>query len=110
MRLRMRPKTYAAAFHSVREPLQIVFERVEIDDQRRGVDLVEAHADLGGWAHGHRRSPILKLRRRLAQQAGKCNTAGAKENIWEGEHGWDGGDSVLRGGDSARKPADRPVA
>jgi hypothetical protein len=43
-----------AAFDALREAPQIALERVEIDDQGRGVDLIEAHADFGGRARRHR--------------------------------------------------------
>src|SRR5947207_14945086 len=54
MRLGVRPEAHAAAFHALGEPPQIALEGVEIDDQCRGVDLIEAHADLGGRARRHR--------------------------------------------------------
>src|SRR5437868_8777661 len=74
MRLGVRPEAHAAAFDALGEPPQIALEGVEIDDQCRGVDLIEAHADLGGWARRHRSSPALGDRRRLAHGLGKCNT------------------------------------
>ena len=55
----MRPQPDTAALHPVGEAAQIALERVEIDQQRRGVDLVERHADFGGRAGGH----VGKLRR-----------------------------------------------
>src|SRR5438067_1638016 len=54
MGLGVRPEAHAAAFHALGEPSQIALEGVEIDDQCRGVDLIEAHANLGGWARRHR--------------------------------------------------------
>jgi hypothetical protein len=59
MRLGVRPEAHAAAFHALGEPPQIALEGVEIDDQCRGVDLIEAHANLGGRARRHRSSPAL---------------------------------------------------
>src|SRR5213079_3002070 len=77
MGLGVRPEAHAAAFDALGQPPQIALEGVEIDDQCRGVDLIEAHANLGGWARRHRSSPALGDRRRLAHGLGKCNTPGA---------------------------------
>ena len=52
---------------------QIALEGVEIDDQGRGVDLVERHADLGGRAGGHGGSPECRVEACAA--APKCNRA-----------------------------------
>ena len=73
MRLGVRPQPHPAARRPARQALQIALERVEIDDQRRGIDLVERHADLGGRAGGHRED-LLECEGRLAQPAQKCNT------------------------------------
>ena len=58
--LGVRPQPDAGAGDALGQAAQIALERVEIDDQRRGVDLVERHADLGGRAGGHRRSPQVR--------------------------------------------------
>jgi len=54
MGLGVRPHSDAAARDPFRQAAQIALERVEIDDQGRGVDLVEGHADFGGGAGSHR--------------------------------------------------------
>src|SRR5437773_5111954 len=78
MGLGVRPEAHAAAFDALGEPPQIALERVEIDDQCRGVDLIEAHADLGGRARRHRWGLRLSSKGgRLAQEPWKCNTPGA---------------------------------
>ena len=53
--LGVRARLDRAAGDALRQAAQIALERVEIDDQGRGVDLVERHADLGGRARGHGR-------------------------------------------------------
>src|SRR5579863_9021675 len=50
--LGVRAQSHRAA-GALRQPLEIALEGVEIDDQRRRVDLVERHADLGGRTGGH---------------------------------------------------------
>ena len=54
--LGVRPHPDTAAGDPLRQAAQIALEGVEIDDQRRGVDLVEGHADLGRGAGSHRRT------------------------------------------------------
>jgi hypothetical protein len=68
----MRARLDRAAGDTIGEAAQIALEGVEIDHERRGVDLVERHADLGGRAHGHG-WVSWNGRVRLAQPAGNCN-------------------------------------
>jgi hypothetical protein len=57
-----------------RQATQIALERVEIDHQGRGVDLVERHADLGGRARGHGWVSLgCNSAPRLAKPARECN-------------------------------------
>ena len=51
--LGMRPRPDTGAGDAVGQAAQVALERVEIDDEGRGVDLVEGHADLGRRAGGH---------------------------------------------------------
>ncbi len=53
VRLGVRPQPHPPPGDPVGEPLQVALERIEIDDQRRRIDLVERHADLGRRAGGH---------------------------------------------------------
>ena len=53
--LGMRPRPDTGAGDALGQAAQIALERVEIDDEGGGVDLVEGHADLGRRAGGHRR-------------------------------------------------------
>ena len=52
--LGVRPQVGAAAGDAVGQAAQIALERIEIDHQRGGVDLVEGRADVGRRAGGHR--------------------------------------------------------
>ena len=51
--LGMRPRPDPGAGDTLGQAAQIALEGVEIDDEGRGVDLVEGHADLGGRAGRH---------------------------------------------------------
>src|SRR5580704_10845189 len=66
MGLGVRPQPDAAAGGAVGEALEIALKRVEIDNQRRGVDLVEGHADFGGRSCGHRRASGKRTREACA--------------------------------------------
>ncbi len=54
--LGMRPRPDTGAGDALGQAAQIALERVEIDDEGGGVDLVEGHADLGRRAGGHGRA------------------------------------------------------
>jgi hypothetical protein len=70
--LGVRARPDAGAGDAVGQAAQIALERVEIDDEGGGVDLVEGHADLGGRADGHK-AGLLKCETRLAQPRPNCN-------------------------------------
>src|SRR5579875_1624232 len=63
----MRAQPHRAARHLLRQPQQIGLEGIEIDQQSRGIDLIEAHADLGGRWRGH--GVVLSRCRALASFA-----------------------------------------
>ena len=55
--LGMRPQFHPSRCQQRGHMVKVIFERVEIDDQRGGVDLVFAHARLGGGGLQHRVPP-----------------------------------------------------
>ena len=48
VRLRMRTQAHAGGPRELGHPLHVALQRVEIDDQRRRVDVVDRRADAGG--------------------------------------------------------------
>jgi hypothetical protein len=49
----MRPHADAGLAGEVGHALEVALERIEIDQQRRRIDLRQAHAHAGGRLHGH---------------------------------------------------------
>ena len=49
----VRPQAYVPAAQRFGQALQIALERVELEDQARGVDFGERHADFGGGTESH---------------------------------------------------------
>ena len=54
VRLRVGAKAHTGSLTCARHSGQIRFEGIEIDDQRRCIHLIEAHADVGRWSYGHK--------------------------------------------------------
>ena len=59
MRLRVRPKFHPRGRQQRGHAIEVVFERIQIDQQRRRVDLVLTHAGYGGGRLQHRLLPYL---------------------------------------------------
>ncbi len=60
MRLGMRPQADAHLLRAVGQPRQIALEGIEIEQQSRGLDLGEAHADFGGGRNDHMGAPTRR--------------------------------------------------
>ncbi len=62
VRLRVRAQRNAGAAHGVRHQVEVALERVQVDDERRGVDVVDRVAGTGGKAlhQAHRNLPIAR--------------------------------------------------
>ena len=57
VRLGVRPQFHARRRQQRRHRVEVVFERIEVDDQSRRVDFVFSHAGNGGGRLQHRRAP-----------------------------------------------------
>src|SRR5262249_9858018 len=72
------PQPHTRAGDTIGQASQITFEGVEVDDQRRRVDLVKAHADLGGGANSHRVHSATGRERGLRTRRGNATRWNAK--------------------------------